>query len=376
MPTLLVTALPPQFSSSVKDYFGDITPERLLGFQLSLILLYAAFAVGDTLGKYPILKRKTPRSKRPFQPKLWRVAWGFVFLVFLLELFKARGQLFADYENADLIQRGTVIAVLVVLFSVSLRMALEGRWALIKTYLVISLASLALGGRLYVVSAILSLLAYASHRKPFRARTLILGAVAGMVAMGAIGVLRLHSAPSLFVIFANVGTESLYTSFSLFSYLSHNEIAWLRLPTYLASDFFNLVPSFLVDKHNMKDLTAAGLGIDSPLGAMNSWVSFNVNFGLIGAVVVLFLFGFMMRRYKGMSVSYLMLTGFTAFTFFRDSFSISIVKTMTEFSLIIPFVMDQTERLVMVVVPPGHDKSLRPKWKLRLLPAGFYTSRN
>lgn len=376
MPMLLVTALPPQFSSSVMDYFNDISSDRILGFQFSLILLYTAFALGDTLGAYPIFRTRRPqRSKRPFQPKLWRVAWAFVFLVFLIELFQARGQLFADYESADMIQRGTVIAVLVVLFSISLRMSLAGHWLLMKIYLIVSLASLALGGRLYVVSAILSLLAYASHKRPLRARTLILGAVGGMVAMGTIGLLRLHSAASLLLIFINVGTESLYTSFSLFSYLGHNPIAWFHLPVYLAADFFNLIPSFLVDKHNMQGLTSAGLGIESPLGALNSWVSFNVNFGLVGTAVVLFLFGYLMRRYQEMSVSYLMLTGFTGFTFFRDPFSVSIVKTMIEFSLLVPFLMDQMTRLAVHASPPSRTARVGYRWKFRFLPSAFYSRR-
>ena len=37
-----------------------------------------------------------------------------------------------------------------------------------------------------------------------------------------------------------------------------------------------------------------------------------------------------------MTTPYLMLTAFTAFTFFRDPFSVSLVKNMFEFSILIP----------------------------------------
>jgi hypothetical protein len=356
LPTLLVTGLAglsPESVDSVSNYFGDIPSHRLTGYELSLLVLYCSFSLGDFLGAFPIIKARSQPRNGSFQPKLWYVAAAVVFLVFLAVLFEVRGQIFASYESADFIARGTLVAVTIVMFSISLRMALERRWGLMKFYFLLSISLLAMGGRLYFASSVISVLSFLSHRKPIRARLLIIGGCASILAMGVIGVLRVHSQASVMVLALNVATESLFTSFSLFSYLSGNQIAWAHLPTYLLGDISNLIPSFFIDKHHIVSLTDSSYGIESPLGALNSWVSFNVNFGLIGTMFALFLFGYLMRRFERMTVSYLMLTGFTAFTFFRDPFSISIVKNMFEFSVLIPFLIEKVNQLVAYSVAAG-----------------------
>lgn len=339
--------------SGVADYFGGVPTGRLLGYEWSLFLLYVVFAAGDLLGGIPVLRKRPHLRRKHFQPNLWRIAWAVVLLFFLAMLIQHRGQLFASYSDADFLARGTIIAVTIVLFSVSLRMAIEGRWMPMGAYFLLAFASLAFGGRLYFVSSVLSVLALISHRRPIRGRVLVIGSLAAIAAMGAIGVIRMHSQASLFFVLLNVASESLNTSFSLFSYLSRNPIAWIHLPIYLAKDFANLVPTFIVGEKTWFDLTQAGFGISSPLGAMNSWVSFNVNFGLLGTAAVLFLFGYLMRRYERITVPYLMLTGFTAFTFFRDPFSVSIVKNMFEFSILIPFLMEQVSQVVAYTIATG-----------------------
>jgi hypothetical protein len=340
----------PDAAASVMDYFENVPPDRLAEYRVSVLACYIAFALGDVFGAHPIVARRYRFQSRQFEPKLWRIEWAVVSLAYVAVLIRIRAQLFTAYSDADLIARGTLTAISVVLFSISLRMVLENRWNPMKAYFVFSLPLLAAGGRLYFVSSVITLLAYLSHRKPIRSRALIVGGIPSILAMGIIGVVRVHSQASPLLVIANVATESLFTSFSLFSYLRTNVIAWMHTPVFLLTDLYNLIPSVLVDKHNLPSLTDSSYGIASPMGAMNSWVSFNVNFGLVGTLIFLFLFGYLMRRYQKMTVGYLMLTGFTAFTFFRDPFSVSLVKNMLEFSILIPFLLEQINAAIAFAV--------------------------
>jgi hypothetical protein len=92
----------------------------------------------------------------------------------------------------------------------------------------------------------------------------------------------------------------------------------------------------------MPDPTKAGFYFISPLGALNSWVSFMVNFGLIGTAFTMLFTGYLLRWLLKMANSpviktqYLMCSAFMAFTFFRDPFSVSLVKNIFEFALVMP----------------------------------------
>jgi hypothetical protein len=355
LPVILIVTPTTDAAEQITNYFSAIPPDRLLGYNISILFCYLAFALGDTLGTFPLIKRKRVTRPRKFQPQLWKLEWASALILFVIELVKVRHSLFTSYTHSDFIARGTLIAVSIVLFSISLRIAIEGRWKFMQAYFIVALALLAAGGRLYFVSSVISLLAYISHRKPIRSRVLLVGGVCAMALMGIIGVLRVHSSASLLLILLNVVTESLFTSFSLFSYLSANPISWIHAPTFLIADLYNLIPSALVNKHHLTTLVDSGLGIASPMGAMHSWVSFNVNFGIIGTLIFMFLFGYLLRINEKMSVPYLMLTGFTAFTFFRDPFSVSLVKNMLEFSILIPLFLEQINRLCTFAVKTSSE---------------------
>ena len=71
---------------------------------------------------------------------------------------------------------------------------------------------------------------------------------------------------------------------------------------------------------------------------------FIINFGLVGTALVMVLIGFFLRRLLMNATSpvrktqYLMCSAFLVFSFFRDPFSVSLVKNFLEFSIVMPFV--------------------------------------
>ncbi len=147
----------------------------------------------------------------------------------------------------------------------------------------------------------------------------------------------------------NVVQESVQPSISLLYYLHSKGIAWTNSPVYLASDFANLVPWLLLpDKASL----IKRLPVYSPLGAMNSFVSFNINFGVVGTAIFLFLLAFAFRYLKSRSSStlfatiYTLCAGWMAFTFFRDPFKISLVKAIVQDSILIPIIIIGLGRLL------------------------------
>ncbi len=79
-----------------------------------------------------------------------------------------------------------------------------------------------------------------------------------------------------------------------------------------------------------------------PLGGLNSFVSFDLNFGVGGSAIFLFLWPIPFRYLKSrptntlFATMYVMSSGWLAFTFFRDPFSISLVKAILQDSILMP----------------------------------------
>lgn len=257
-------------------------------------------------------------------------------VVFLVMIVIFRNQLFAGYTVGSPLQ-GTAVAISLVLLGLAWEFKLAGYTGYMKVYFGCAAILLLMGGRLYFASSVISILVYASHKRPFRIKKIVQWGLVAVVLMGAVGTVRTGASASLIMIFLNVGTESIFTSYSLMSYLSGNEPPLFNLPIYLGSDLMNLIPSAFIDKSKFANLIDSNpFGIVSPLGAFHSWVSSVINFGVVGTIILMFLFGYFMRRNERMTTPYLMLTAFTAFTFFRDPFSVSLVKNMFEFSILIP----------------------------------------
>jgi hypothetical protein len=349
-----------QAVSAWLDYLTNVPASRLFEYNLTILLCYFAFAAGDRIGyrKPKVLRKKS------FQVTLWRMEWYFCLVLFMFVLIKLRGQLFGDYggnSDTDNLARGTLTALSLVLFSIAWKFTLRGHPAYMKAYFVCAVFLLLMGERLYFASSIISLLAYISSKKTIRPRALLVWGLAAILAMGLIATVRMQAGVSVLFVLLSVAYESVFTSFSLMSYMQYNNIPFFGFPKYLTSDLLNLVPSVFIDKSNFPVLTDnSSLGIVSPLGAFHSWVSFMVNFGVIGTVLFMFLFGYLMRRNQGLSTPYLMLTGFVTFTFFRDPFSISLVKNMLEFSILIPLVLSELNNFVAYAVKNTYGTIAKP----------------
>jgi hypothetical protein len=96
-----------------------------------------------------------------------------------------------------------------------------------------------------------------------------------------------------------------------------------------------------------------------PLGGLSSFVSLNLNFGIIGSALFLFLWPIPFRYLKSRlsntlyATMYVMCSGWLAFTFFRDAFSISLVKAIFQDSIVIPLVIVALGYLLTAACSPA-----------------------
>jgi len=262
----------------------------------------------------------------------------------LIYLFTMRSQFMTGYTtDYDISKRGPLLTVSLLIFSIAIiksrNIKFVKNWQMIL-YWIIALFILTLGTRLYFVSSILTVLAiYYTYKKRLNKYLFYLFIFFLVIVFSIIGIIRQGNNLSTNLILYIFLGEPLYTSYSLFSFLKLNELPWLNIPTGLIVDFINLIPTILLPKkiELMQTLYISKYNYVSPLGAKNIFVSLMENFGLLGSLVFIMLFAFFIAIInKKLKYSYYIVLGILCFSFFRDPFSISILKYLFQISLLAP----------------------------------------
>lgn len=207
------------------------------------------------------------------------------------------------------------------------------------------LLDLSLGQRHFTLTAACMLLLYRSvffARLGLRSALLLF--VVGLGAAAAVALIRQEVSFTLVeVIFA----EPMFTSLALVYFLREASFPLIRFPYLLLGDLVFIVPRVLMPNKMalMSSLPDAGIPLFNPLGTVHSFLSFMANFGVFGSFGVAFLLGFLLNVIKSGSrvpllrVIYIMLSAQLAFSFWRDPFAFSFVKSMLEFSILIPILI-------------------------------------
>jgi hypothetical protein len=317
-------------------------------YLIAIVALYAAFIAGDRCGAWICSPKMFPPKavrSRSLSPQILALFSGAAFLVFLAEIAAHREELLAPYTTEVSLQvaRGNVTAWVVLLGSILLlRLSSHLRFTVLMLPFAAGAIFLVLiGSRLYVASFVLMFGVFRSlYVRPFSKKQIVAAAAALAALFGTVGALRVNS--SIAAAGVNLLLEPVLTSISLVYFLGNDHLIWLAAPKYLLSDFSNLIPSALFPG---KAALIQAPEVFSPLGALHSFVSFSFNFGLIGTAAFMFLLPVGLRWIKARDGSplyrtmYVMLSGWLAFTFFRDPFSVSLVKTMFQHSILLPAAM-------------------------------------
>jgi len=341
--------------------------ERLIApYALSCIALYLCFILGDSLGaRY----WRRPRSEvgAPVPPLVLSLCTAFGCILLLYSAYAARADLFRPSMPGTLkvaSALGEVTACVVLLSCVALMFTLQRpelpwRKLLLSRYFLPALVGggmmLLLGSRLYVASLVVMFAIYQTNfRARFKLKKMIAVGLLFALFFGLVGTSRQGTSPT--GVLSNILMEPLLISLSLVHHLRYKGIAWINQPTELISDLGNLVPTVLMpNKYKILKQPDAW----RPLGGLHSFVSFNLYFGLLGTAVfwILMPLGLrylMSRRCNTLfATMYVMCSGWLAFSFFRNAFSLSLVKNILEQSILIPFLIVCFGRLLLAACSPA-----------------------
>lgn len=384
LPALRVYSDDPAVGFWYRVFDESLQPVQVTEYLRFVLLMYVSFVTGSWVGSV-VGRDSVPASRANLvvDPSSLNLFFIIATVIATAYAWQRRGVLFTGYADvgASAGSAGPLTAATIVLLGLAfLRVAyadlrLEvaaGRMAsrtYLAVFIVFAALLLSLGGRLYVASAALMALCYVSvyrHRIRYAPALLVLGC--GLATAGAVGAARIGGSISSRSIVQNLVSEPLFTSFSAIRFVGAGRFELFNFPRFLAADFLNLIPSAVFPGKATLLVSPADYGyvVYTPLGALHMFLSFMTNFGLIGSMIVLCVAGAALSQLRsrshsvpGMRVSYAMLSGWMAFTLFRDPFSVSIVKNMFEFSVFVPLVLLLSAHVITVVV----RQSVRPALK-------------
>ncbi len=347
--------------------FDNIPPPNLTLYFLVTLASYLCFWGGSewVRRRLPEPQRPNPRYRRLFFYKnTLNVPLAIGAVLAAAYAFLLRGELFMGYTSPLVTpvptpERSAFTGISVSILSVAITYAAKldersaglGRFrSLLRNhffviYFIVAILVLSLGGRLYFISTLVMLLVYRTvyfRRIPVRRMLLFSLAVAAFA--GGAGLLRQGQSLKAGQGLINLLTEPLFVNLPMLHFLEVNGFEVIKFPVFLIGSFINLIPTafFPGKAAYLIDPAQYGYEIFSPAGGLSSFFSFMVNFGVLGTLAALFLTGCGLSYLRGRDrtllyrVMYVMLTGWLGFTFFRDPFSISIVKSMFEFSIAQP----------------------------------------
>lgn len=272
------------------------------------------------------------------------LVYGLLLAVFA---FQARSLLFTGYlESVDVSLLGPLATLqMLVLFqylyerSANRRVASAFGWLLLLNSCVL----LSMGGRLYVLSALIAIYfrwwnwGARSVKQQFRSLALLLCVPILLVV---VGMWRVGATDTSLVGFYLVA-EPVYTSISSFTFFSGGGWSLMDVPNEFVAAFVNIVPSiFWPDKIDwLNAIASTKQNFEAPFGAVSIIVSSVGNFGYVGAFLFFFGVGFYMSvvgRTRGNPARiayYCYLVGMLPFLFFRDPFQVQVKLVLTGFLL-------------------------------------------
>lgn len=239
--------------SNLYILYNNIHKGKVVKLLISFWSIYSSFVFGSLL-----VEKRTKKKNKKLQRikkvnkvniKILLVCNMPILAYFIIVFRKSfmKGNL-GQLSNATL--RGTFVAYSLVFLAFSLfytAYRYEKDTFLEKVcnpvsliYIILALLLLSLGGRLYFISSIFMVFVFKSvYFKKIKIINLFLGLISCVFGAGTLGIVRMGIFKvKLSEVLFNVFAESLYTSYSLISFLSYdNVVKAFQMPKYLVSNF-------------------------------------------------------------------------------------------------------------------------------------------
>ncbi|MBO1263995.1 hypothetical protein J3A84_02925 [Proteiniclasticum sp. SCR006] len=344
------------------ELYGEINEINIYMYLLFAVAVYFSFFIFSKIGEKYKPKKNIDNSTFHFsKKKLWPLI-GLIILIIVYYLVIFSDSFFKGYNSqiSNVAQKGPLISALQVLLAISLIITsiTTSKNSEFKSYKIInvsfiiylvgSLLVLSLGGRLYFISGLFAIIVYISNReKSFNIWIASSLFIFTIILMGLIGVWRASSIniDSSNVLY-NLFQEPIYTSYSLVDFLRTEQHKLIEVPRLLASEFLNLVPTILAPEklEYISKPIDFGYHIYNPSGALHAYVSFAINFGLLGSIPIFGILGLGLGILKGKTnafsqTMYSLVSSHLVFTFFRDGFVTSIIKNLFQYSILVPILI-------------------------------------
>lgn len=305
----------------------------------------AMYLLGSALTQLTAARRRAGTSTRE-RSSSWvlLLIYG---LILVALTYNARSLLFTGYiETVDSSVLGPLATLhMLVLFQYLYERA-SHRSTSVAFGLLLAVTScilLSMGGRLYVLSALVSIYFrwwnWGARSAAEQLRSLVL-ILCVPVALVAVGMWRVGETDYSLVSFY-FAAESVFTGISGFTLFTSGNWSPVDSPYEFLASFANVVPSAIWP--NKADwfisLTVPMQNYEAPFGAVSIIASTVGNFGFIGGMLFFFFVGFYMSavaRTRGnplREAHYCALVGLLPFMFFRDPFQIQVKVVVTYFIL-------------------------------------------
>lgn len=262
--------------------------------------------------------------------------------------YYSREYFFKGYSGVyDIGIRGkmSTLSLLWLVISFSLKSSVNRYIAYFSIMLLIlnNIFLLSMGGRMYVmVSAIYVLVWFYDHKRiPSKIIISFFLLLSFLVLIGVIRAGEFDISMLSYIALA----EPIYTSFSLFSFLSNDSnFSIFQYPYSYINSFLLILPDINSYKEGLElTLSDAGFSFISPVGATSLFVSLVGNFGIIGGVIFISITSFFLEllmhsRSMILRNMYLIICAIMPFMLFRDGFSV-VMKVSVFSGFIIPVIM-------------------------------------
>jgi hypothetical protein len=345
--------------------FDGIGESKLAAYLSVSLLAYLSFVFGTERGEKPRSKSSEPGRQRFLNIRLMNGYLLLAAVLFVPAALAVSGEFFRGYSNIgevqDLYTRSVFSAVTVFSFALWILYSSMRHQKLkpsavtyavfanrfLALYAVEAVLMVSMGARYIALSSAFMFATYCSvYFKRWRPRTMCAFLALLLVFALAVGTFRadLSVTKSLGEIAFDGLGETLNGALSLTYFLREYSFGVLRWPAFLLSDYIYLVPRVLLPMKDSMILSPEdrGFHIENPVGGMHSFFSFMINFGALGTLLFLFVFGYGMGSLKSRTQSilartvYAMLSGWSLISFFRNPFEVSLVKDMFQMSILVP----------------------------------------
>lgn len=309
-----------------------------------VLVLPLGFVAGALAG------HRLPRLREPPTPlaQSTRILLPLYAVALVFTGIQARGSLFTGYtEGVDIGAAGPIATLqmaMLLQYLAAKAARLRAAVGLGALLIVSSVLLLAMGGRLYVLSALVAIYVYwwkysatsAQARRRSLGAIIAVPLVFAMVGMWRLGTFDITELG--FYVFA----EPMFTSISAFTLMDGHGWSFFDAPRDFVSAFLNIVPTAIWPEKSrlVVSIIDSPLQFDAPFGAVSIVTSTIGNFGVVGGVAFVAFVGFVMERTRLAAATpmgralYCYLCCLLPFMFFRDPYQVQVKVVLTGFLLV------------------------------------------